>query len=766
MAKRNTTDFIDIRSILRSWIKHWYLFVISIAAFLAIGIFFVTRHKDKYNVRANILIVDENKSPLSGGLSDLSSMFGAGGSSVDDEIYVLSSHSLYTNVVKELGLNKMHYLRLGILNNDLLYPDWPVEVYASEATLDTLRYSLNFRIAVQKDGKADIKIKGPFSYSEKLKEVQLPHTVKTPYGEFTVDRTASYPKGEDLTVKINITGYHSAAEDIAEFISTEIASKRSNLIEMSYNTPNPALGEALLNEIIQQYNERGINEKNAQAIKTAQFLDERLKLLTADLSDAEADIQRFKEANGLFDVETEVKYQTQKKAGVEAELITAQTNLDVIGLTKDFISDEKNKYELIPIIDGASMATGNAIEKYNELVIRRNELLKNVRPDNQAVMRLTAQIDAMRTNIISTVNQLYDNARVALRQLQAEAGSTGAQLSNVPRQERAVVDLLRQRDIKQELFLFLRQRQEENALMLANAVPKGLIVDEAYTRKKPLGMGKIAMLLSFLMVGCIIPPIYLYLRKVIRNRFQTRDELERITNVPVLGEMCTDNSGKTLVVSPTDTSSTTELFRLMRSNLLFFLNNRDDKVVLVTSSISGEGKSFISINLAASLALMKKKVVLVGMDIRNPSIAKYLNIAPTPGLTQYLASDELSLQQIIHKSPEADIPNLDVIVAGPVPPNPSELLISQKVDTFVKELRQQYDYVLLDSAPVGMISDTYSLNRLADATIYVTKANYTPNDYIDELDEISRLDRLKKLSIVVNGVAAKQSYGYHSKHKA
>ena len=234
--------------------------------------------------------------------------------------------------------------------------------------------------------------------------------------------------------------------------------------------------------------------------------------------------------------------------------------------------------------------------------------------------------------------------------------------------------------------------------------------------------------------------------------------MENITDVPILGEMCTDRSGNRMVVSAESTSSTAELFRLMRSNLLFVLNDPNDRVVLITSSTSGEGKSFISINLAASLSLLNKRVVLVGMDIRKPQLANYLNISPKFGLTQYLSSSAVTLDQII--TPLEGTPGLDVIVAGPIPPNPAELLISQKIDDLVSELRRRYDYVILDTAPIGLVSDTFTLNRVTDASIYVCRANYTSVKDLEEVNRIYDNNRLKKLSIVVNGTASKKSYGY------
>lgn len=378
MAKKKQSDFIDIPALLKSYATHWYLFIISLALCMAIAGYYVHIRKDKYVVHANLMVQGENKSPLAG-LSDLGDLLGGGSSGVQDEIYVISSHSLYRQVVKDLGLNKMHYLRLGIANNLLLYPEWPVDVYASESVLDSLKYAFNFKVTLKKDGKADIDARGPFRWKEKFKNVTLPYIVKTDYGEFTVDRTKYCPKDEQLCAKVNIMGYNLAAEKLAKDISSDIASKKGNVIELAYTTTTPIMGEALLDDIIRRYNERGISETNAQALKTAQFLDDRIKLLANDLTESETALQQFKERNGIIDVEHEAKYQSTKRAAIEEQLIKAQTELEVLGLTRDFISQPDNKYELIPVaVEGSGLQS--IIGDYNKLIIQRNDMLKMPAP--------------------------------------------------------------------------------------------------------------------------------------------------------------------------------------------------------------------------------------------------------------------------------------------------------------------------------------------------------------------------------------------------
>ena len=760
MAKRTHSDLIDLRGLFKSYISHWYLFAISVVACVILGLLFCRVTRTKYGVRANLLIQQEDSNPMAS-LGGLGGLFGSSGY-VDDEIFVLSSHSLYREVVRDLGLNRTHYVKTGFLKSDLSYPDYPIDVIPAAGIVDTLKSVVSFKVSVNEEGLADIKVKGKYGTIEKVKDVSLPHTFNTNFGEFTVATTDYYVPGEDVTSTILVTGYHAAAEDIAPEISVEIANKKSNVIEMGYNTPNPVMGEMMLQDIIDKYNERGIREKNLQGQKTAEFIDERLALLGTDLSDAESDIQQFKESHGIIDVRAESQFQMAKRGQLEASLLAAQTNLEILRITRDFVSDPNNRYEIIPTLV-ESDALAEVINMYNNLLVERQDLLRTVSEDNPTVVKINASIDAMRSNIIAAANQNYDNVQLQVRDLKRQVESNYGRLSNVPDQERIVLDMQRQLQVKQELYLFLRQKQEENAMLLANAVPKGLIVDAPYTLKEPLGAGTKVILFIFFLLGLCLPPVYLYLLKLIRNRIESRTEIERHTSAPIVGEMCTVDTDKQLVVSSTDTSTATELFRLMRSNLLFILNGETDKVVLLTSSSSGEGKTFISINLAASLAMLNKRVLLVGMDIRAPKIGSYLDINNGLGLTNYLSQSNVNLNDIINKQPVADLPSLDVILAGPIPPNPAELLASAKVDALFAEIRKSYDYIIVDSAPVGLVSDTFTLNRIADATVYVTRLNVTSTSDIEAIDDIYESGRLKKLAVAVNGTKSKKSYGYQHK---
>ena len=754
MAKKKS-DFIDIKAILREYASKWYWFVISIAVCGALGFVYAKIKKPVYAVNANVIISQDDKGGMAA-LGSLGDLFGSK-NKVDDEIFVISSHSVYRDVARDLGINKKHYVKGGFLRTNFSYPEFPVDVIFTPSIADTLRKSLIFKIKIDKDGLADITAKAGKEEIADVSGAKLPATLTTDYGVFIVDTTAAYVPGKQLKSNVTIAGYDLAAEKLSKEVAASIASKRSNAIRLGIKTINPQYGSDVLNQVIERYNLRGIAEKNLQAQKTAKFIDERLAIITGDLNEAESTIQQYKEERGIIDVRAEAQYQTGKQHSYEAALVNAETQAEVVKMTGEFISDPANAYALIPMtVDNKSLQDG--IKLYNETVLKRMEIAATAKPGNRALTQIDAQIDAMRDNIATSVRRTYDNMQVGIRDMRRQVNSASGQLGNVPRQEREFLNMKRQQEVKQQLYLFLLEKREETAMMLANAVPKGLIVDEAYTLTEPVSMSKKMILLIALFIGLCLPPLVLYLRKVLRTKFDTKDEVEDVIDVPIIGEICQDRTGNSLVVSATDTSSTTELFRLMRSNLLFVLGDRNEKVIMVTSTTSGEGKSFISINLAATLSLLDKKVLIIGMDIRKPRLAEYFDIHPRFGLTQYLASDQITLDSLIVNDPR--IPSLDIITAGPIPPNPAELLTSKKLDAMMAELRERYDYIIIDSAPVGMVSDTFTLDRLADATVYVVRANYTSRSDLRFIEEIYRDHRLKKLTVAVNGTATRRGYGY------
>ena len=589
--------------------------------------------------------------------------------------------------------------------------------------------------------------------------------VPTRYGNFVFNSTEHYVPGKKLATNISICSYDKAAEDVNTNTFISIPERRSNLIHLETHETDIDRGKDLLNTIIRVYNERGIDEKNQEAGLKAQFIDERVELVMQDLTQTEKQIEEYKKKNSLTDIETEAKIILEQNSVLKEKQIELEAQNQMVEIIEEFLRQDKNRYSLIPFNPSLSdESSAAAIQQYNALVLKRMEIALAAKGDNKSLAVLNEQIDATRENVLSTLDGIKESLTISQKTLLAQEDKFGERIKNMPTQEREYIDMQRQQLIKQELFLFLLQKREENALTQSMATPKGSIVNEAYNMTDPISTPKIITLLMGLLIGGIIPIVYLYLKDLLRTKFSTRNELESLTALPVLGEICTHKSKDRIVIREGENSSIAELFRLIRNNIQFMLNGESkEKVILVTSSISGEGKSFISSNLAVSMALLGKRVLLIGMDIRNPQLGTYLNLHSAKGLTNFLVDTHTSLADITLT--DAIQKGLDIILAGPIPPNPSELLLSKRVDELFMQLRERYDYIIIDSAPVSMVADTFSLTRIADTTVYVCRANYTKKEYIRYVNRIAAEKRLGKVSIILNGTEAQQGYGYGRKAK-
>lgn len=758
MKPTDKNDTLDIKDLLNDYLRHWWWFAISVFVCALLAVVWVKTHKPEYMVRANVIVSQDESSALSAlsGLGDIMSS----GANAEDEQFVISSHSVLRDVTRDLGINKLHYTSTGMLGKALRYPDFPVDVQALPSVIDTLSTTLKFKVKIHKDGTADIRVKEGRHTIGKADDVKLPATVNTSWGSYVVTATSSFPRKikKSFTAYIDLSGYDVAAEDLAMIAYAQRATKKSNMIEMYCRTTNVRYGEAILNEMIANYNRRAIAFKNLQGEKTQAFLNERLALISGDLADAEQDIESYKTRKGITDVGAEAEYNMRLRGTASQELVRAQTESELIRMTRDFLTQPGNSYELIPVTAQLPGTVSSSISQYNNLIIWRMQLMANAKGNNRQLKQLEEQLDIIRSTINASLAKAYETSLVSIREARQQLGIAESKLGNVPSQEREFLDLKRQQAVKQEIYVFLLQRREETAMMIANAIPKGRIVDEAYTLSEPVSRSKWVILAIALFLGLLIPPVILYMRGLLRNKFSTPEELKKLTTIPLLGQICSDDSGDRLVVRPQSDTSVSELFRLLRTNLEFMTRAAGDKVILVTSTRPGEGKSFVSVNLAATLALGNKRVVLVGMDIRKPQLGNYLNLTHGLGVTNFLSDPSIPVADlIIHRT---GIPGCDVILSGPVPPNPAELISSENLQTLVDTLRREYDYIIIDSAPVGMVSDTLILSRVADMTVYVTRANYTVRRDIAYINEINEANRLPRLSMVLNGVQDHHFHGY------
>lgn len=754
---------VDMGKIMRKMLHYWWLFLLSFIVCFGVAFFYLHVKAPIFLIRSSVLVGDDDgsSSPAkkSAGNFDISSLLGGASANVQDEIIVMGSESLTQQMVEELGLNVKYSEKHGFMQHEIHYHDSPILVEAPKELYDTLSTALTFKIKCDQAGKTEIKVKkGFFKTLAHLKGVQLPVNVKTPYGIFSVQKSQYFVPGKGYQVTAGVQGYVAAAEGYLDDLEVSLYAKKSDGISLGITDSNVDRGRDILNTMMRLYNERGLKEKDEQALATGKFIDDRIDLIYKDLVGSEAEIEAYKKAHNMVDPEIQGKAVISKQAAGENAVIALQTQYRIMSMIHDFIANPANKNSLIPF-EADSTAAAGSIRAYNQLISERMRLAESARDNNAVLTNIDKQIAVTRDNVLRGVNSSLKALNIRIGQAESLEADAENKISEVPTTERETRALYREQGIQNELYTYLLQKREENALKLASSRPKGKIVDKAYASAKPVEPKIPMVLFVTLCLAIAIPVLLIYLKQMLNTKFSTQDELEQLSAVPVIGHVHHNRHRQSLVVLPGKTSAIVELFRYLRNNVQFMLTGPDSRVVLVTSSTSGEGKSFISSNLAASFALLEgKRVVLVGMDIRSPKLADMLHLKPLPGLTSYLAKSDMRLDEIVQHMPGNE--SLDVIVAGAVPPNPSELLLGDRTGKLIAELRERYDYVIIDSAPVAQVSDTFSVAGMADATVYVTRANHTKRSMVKLMNRLVAGKRLSNVGVIINDTKPSQDAGY------
>ena len=505
------------------------------------------------------------------------------------------------------------------------------------------------------------------------------------------------------------------------------------------------------------------NDKNEIAQKTAEFIDERIGIISKELGSTEADLESFKRDAGITDLTSEAQIALAGNAEYEKKSVENRTQISLVNDLRKYL--RSNEYEVLPSNVGLQdAALIGAIERYNEMLVERKRLLRTSTENNPAIVNLDTSIRAMKANVQATLEGTLQGLMITKSNLDREASRYSRRISNAPGQERAYVSIARQQEIKAGLYLMLLQKREENAIALAATANNAKIIDEAIADDIPVSPKHSMIYLIALMLGVGIPVGIIYLIELTKFKIEGRADVEKLTSVPVVGDIpLTDEKNDkngSIAVFENKNNLMSETFRNIRTNLQFMLDN-DQKVILVTSTVSGEGKSFVSSNLAISLSLLGKKVVIVGLDIRKPGLNKVFNLSSKEkGITQYLANPEMDLMSLIQQS---DVnKNLYILPGGTVPPNPTELLARDGLDKAIEILKKNFDYVILDTAPIGMVTDTLLIGRVADLSAYVCRTDYTHKAEYTLINELYHEKKLPNLCTIINGVDLKRrKYGYY-----
>lgn len=755
MENNNTnTNEVDVRKVVRVVLEHWWWFAIGIVFCSLLGFAYYMRKAPSWTTDASIML----RQKAGGAKFDALSMLGfSGNTAAEDEVVVFASRDLLYQAIDALNIWDETAVRDGWR--------WKGEFRNPSLKLDCIQLTeeadLGAFLITVKPSKSGYKVKtqmGRFkSTTLKVNELGLP--METCAGTIAIHATR--PLSPDSTYRIVHTRKELVVAGYRKNIKVAQNKKESNIINLMTSSPLPERDKALLFQLIEQYNLNAVVDKNMIATNTAAFIDERMALITNELEEAEKELSSYKEQNNIADIKEQAKLFLEASSLEQKELAEVETQLSLVNYIDEFLRDDTKRNNLIPANLGVKdEALVTALTEYNTLQLQRMRIQRTATEDNPVIEQMSMQLRSMRQNIIASIGSVRESLRIRQSALQAQDSKFNRKIKDAPEQEREYIRVARQQKLKEGLYLYLYQKREENALMLAATSMPAKIIDmpQRDVRTKTPRLSK--LLLICIILGLMLPAGVLYIYMLFNDTIDDSKEYERRVKAPLLGQLVQNSRNAHIAIREGEQSVSAEMFRLIRTNLRFMLpKDVKSPVVLVTSCINGDGKSYVSCNTALSLAMLDKKVALVGLDIRKPMLADYFGLSTRGHLTDYLAEPSIELDDII--VPSGEHKNLDIIPCGTIPPNPSELLQTERLDELFVELRKRYDYILVDTAPVALVSDTYLLDRIADATIFVSRFKYTPSEMIDYINEVIEQKRMHNVACVLNGVSGNRlGYGY------
>ena len=760
---------VNIQELLFRYLIHWPWFVVSVIICLAVAWGYLRLTTPVYNISATVLIKDEKKGGGANMSSELERMgldgFVSSSNNVDNEIEVLRSKSLAGEVVNRLGLFVTYMDEDEFLVREL-YRTSPVLVSLTPQEADKLPGRMEVSMVLQPAGAMDVQITvGEKEYRKRFEN--LPAVFPTDEGTvafFANNDTTASVRPENVAKERHITAFInrpvSVAKGYASSLSIAPTSKTTSVVVISLKNSSTRRGMDFINKLLEMYNINANNAKNEVAQKTAEFIDERIGIISKELGSTEQDLENFKRSAGITDLSSEAQIALTGNAEYEKKRVENQTQINLVMDLQRYMKG--NEYEVLPSNIGLQdAASADAINRYNQMLVERKRLLRTSTENNPTIVNLDTSIRAMRSNVQATLDATLKGLQITKEDLAREANRYSRRINDAPTQERQFVSIARQQEIKAGLYLMLLQKREENAITLAATANNAKIIDEALADNIPVSPKRMMIYLAALVFGVGIPVGIIYLIGLTKFKIEGRADVEKLTLLPVVGDIpLADEKTGSIAVFENKNNLMSETFRNIRTNLQFMLENGKN-VMLVTSTISGEGKSFISANLAISLSLLGKKVVIVGLDIRKPGLNKVFNIPKKEhGITQFLTDPTTNLMDLVQPS---DInKNLFILPGGTVPPNPTELLARDGLEKAIETLKQNFDYVILDTAPVGMVTDTLLIGRTVDLSVYVCRADYTRKTEFTLINELAENDKLPNLCVVINGLdLQKKKYGYY-----
>lgn len=744
----------------RMIIANWYWFVLSIVVCCGIGFLYLKSQPAVYSRTASILIVNERGGAPSESASfdELKTM--SVKNNVENELSVLRSKRLMLEVVRRLDLDVSYRVRSG-LRDYVLYNQSPIKVAFPDM-------NENHQVALEAVplSEQEISLSGTFNEQDWKVKGRLNDTIATPAGRMVVAPTFYYtPDYKGQAIRVEKRNSNNLALALSNGITPTLPTNMGTIINLTLNDVSPSRAEDILNTLIEVYNEDAIIEKNRVAKNTSDFISERLLVIQDELGNVDTDIETYKRDNRLTDIRSETGMYLQNTSRYQQQGLDLENQLALARYVKEYLGSPSNGSSLIPANTGISDSNiEGQISEYNDLLLKRDKLIGNSSDKNPVVMDMNQSLAAMRQNIVRAVDNLINGLNMRIRNTRQQESQTSRRISAVPTQQKYVLTVERQQKIKEELYLYLLNKREENELSMNISENYARIVDPAYGSNVPVAPRANMIMLAALFLGFVIPGGGLWLRISMDTKVRSRKEVEERINVPFLGEIPfsdpkhIDKYGVALTRDGRDI--VTEAFRIIRTNVEFMrMREAEKKVVMFTSFNIEAGKTFVSTNLAMSLAFSGKRTVLIDLDIRKATLSEHGKKADR-GVSNYLSGETDSVDAILRRG-EFESP-LDVIYSGPIPPNPVDLLMSGRLEKLVAELRGLYDYIIIDNVPSHMLADAMIVNRVADLTVYVIRSGRMDRRLLPEIQKLYDEEKFHNMSVLLNGILPHSaSYGYY-----
>lgn len=739
----------NIRTILDVLLARWYWFVLSVMVCLGLAYIYLQTVPTMYKREAVVLLKEEAKTEDAFIEKQLFNRI----SNVNNEILIFKSRTLMEEVVRRLSLNIRYSVEQG-LKREVLYTDSPVWVALADSLKDK---SLSF--SVTPVGKDICRLTGLSDDPEEEITIPFGEALETPAGSVIINKTAAFSnRWLNIPVQVDCVSRQETVASCRGNLEVEKEEKEASLLALRYQDLNPGRADAILNTLISVYNDEAMRDKNQVIQHTALFIDDRLALINTELGEVDSDIESFKKKNRLTDITSEAGLYLNSHSQHEQEEIELTNQIELVKMIQDYMRDPIKGGQLLPTNSGI-MDTGveGMIDEYNRNLLIYNKLKRGSSDHSPVVGEIGVNLDALRNTIILVLGNLQKALNFKLADSRRQQEVAGFRISKVPTQEKYMLTIERQQKIKEELYLYLLNKREENALSMATAESNLRVIDPAYGTGTA-GANRIVIWLGALLGGLTIPGLLFYLQPLLDVTVRGRKDIEENLTIPFLGEIPFQGKGK-LGIAKSGRDGVSEAFRIIRSNLGFVLDEKtESKVIMFTSANPNAGKSFVSMNLATSLAWVGKRTILLEMDIRKGS-EKDAEGKVLPGITHYLSRKITDVSSLIHPCKYNE--ELDVMSSGPIPPNPAELLLSPRLEELVSALKERYEYILIDTVPYGMVVDAREISRISDLNIYVVREGHMDRRQLPDVERLHTEHKLPNMAILLNGVRYKHAgYGY------